>query len=238
MPEWLSSSVSLGSAVSIEQLAIRLVVATLYGGCVGVIYRLSHGRKKEDAATLTTTLVLLSILIAMVSLVIGDSVARAFSLVGALSIVRFRTVVEDTRDTAFVIFAVIVGMAAGAGLLLVPLVGIPLVGLVAIILSRPAGAPIPAGGNEGTLSIRMGLGHDPEKLLGDVLRRHLETYQLKGSGTARQGSALDLNYKVRLRPETKMPLLVMEQPAPPRREFQTDLRRDEIARGVAVRERR
>ena len=51
----------------------------------------------------------------MVTQVIGDNVARAFSLVGALSIVRFRTVVRDTQDTAYVIFAVAVGMAVGAG---------------------------------------------------------------------------------------------------------------------------
>src|SRR3712207_7408096 len=57
--------------------------------------------------------VLLAVLVALVTLVIGDSTARAFGLVGALSIVRFRTVVEDTRDTAFVIFAVALGMAAG-----------------------------------------------------------------------------------------------------------------------------
>ena len=50
---------------------------------------------------------LLTILIAMVTMVIGNNMARAFGLVGALSIVRFRTVVEDTRDTAFVIFAVV-----------------------------------------------------------------------------------------------------------------------------------
>lgn len=210
MPDWLSSSVSLGASVSLDQLCVRLVVAAIYGGCVAVIYRLSHGRQKEDATTLTATLVLLSILIAMVSMVIGDSVARAFSLVGALSIVRFRTVVEDTRDTAFVIFAVIVGMAAGAGLLLVPLAGIPLVGLVAVILSRSASQPNSAGGIDHTLTIRMGLGHDPEKLLGAILQRHLETYQLKGSGTARQGSALDLNYKVRMRPGSQMPALVQE----------------------------
>src|SRR3712207_7596331 len=52
---------------------------------------------------------------AMVTQVIGDNIARAFSLVGALSIVRFRTVVRDTQDTAYVIFAVAVGMAVGAG---------------------------------------------------------------------------------------------------------------------------
>ena len=211
MPEWFASSFSVSESVSFQQLCIRLVVAAIYGGCVAAIYRLSHGRQKDDATTLTATLVLLSILIAMVSMVIGDSVARAFSLVGALSIVRFRTVVEDTRDTAFVIFAVIVGMAAGAGLLLVPLAGIPLVGLVAIILSGSASRPaLSSRGIDSTLTIRMGLGYDPEKLLGAILQRHLETYQLQGSGTARQGSALDLNYKVRLRPKSQMPALVMD----------------------------
>lgn len=49
---------------------------------------------------------------------------------------RFRTVVEDTRDTAFVIFAVAVGMAIGAGYLKVPLVGIPFVALTALFF-RP-----------------------------------------------------------------------------------------------------
>ncbi|MDZ4830382.1 MAG: hypothetical protein SGJ09_09330 [Phycisphaerae bacterium] len=65
---------------------------------------MSHGRDSRDASTLATTMV------------IGSSVARAFSLVGALSLVRFRTVVDDTRDTAFVIFALIVGMAAGTSI--------------------------------------------------------------------------------------------------------------------------
>ena len=56
----------------------------------------------DEAESFTVTLVLLTILIAMVTQVIGDNVARAFSLVGALSIVRFRTVVRDTQDTAYV----------------------------------------------------------------------------------------------------------------------------------------
>ena len=68
----------------------------------------------EEAESFVATLVLLTILIAMVTQVIGDNIARAFSLVGALSIVRFRTVVRDTQDTAYVIFAVAVGMAVGA----------------------------------------------------------------------------------------------------------------------------
>ncbi len=142
MFDWLlASDTPAGAAESAAslgpgELTVRLVAALLMGLAVAVIYRLSHGRRKEDSRVLFATLVLLSLLIAMVALVIGNSVARAFSLVGALSIVRFRTVVDDTRDTAFVIFSVVVGMAAGAGLLFVPLLGMPLVALTAIALDR------------------------------------------------------------------------------------------------------
>jgi uncharacterized membrane protein YhiD involved in acid resistance len=79
---------------------------------------------------------MMTILIAMSTQVIGDNVARAFSLVGALSIVRFRTVVKDTRDTAFVIFSVVVGMAIGAGHLTVAIVGIIVAGIAAFVV-RP-----------------------------------------------------------------------------------------------------
>ena len=207
MPDWIAESMSLDSSLSSTQIAVRLLVSVVFGGCVAIIFRISHGRTKQDSSTLVATLVLLSVLIAMVSIVIGGSVARAFSLVGALSIVRFRTVVEDTRDTAFVIFAVIVGMAAGAGLLLVPLLGIPLVGGVAIVLSRSEISQ--AALNENcSLAVRLGLGRDPELALGPILGRYLKNYRLVAAETARQGSAIDLSYRAQIRSPTAMAALV------------------------------
>src|SRR5579859_3808395 len=125
MPEWLNETFQVDVDLKLSLLAPRLAVALALGCAVAGVYRLTHGRRGEPAAGLTATLVMLTVLIALVTLVIGNSVARAFSLVGALAIVRFRTVVEDTRDTAFVIFAVALGMAVGAGFLRVPLIAIP-----------------------------------------------------------------------------------------------------------------
>ena len=207
MPEWLNQSLSV-AAFSPEQILVRLLVAGVYGACVAGIYRLSHGRHVPDSRTLITTLVLLSILIAMVSMVIGDNVARAFSLVGALSIVRFRTVVEDTRDTAFVIFSVIVGMAAGAGLLLVPLLAMPVVGVVAIGLGRSE-KPVEKRVRESTLIIRLALERDAAELAG-ILDKHLDACRLVAVETARQGAALEMKYCVRLRNSLAMPSLVRE----------------------------
>src|SRR5215211_3980727 len=110
-----------------EEIAIRLACAAALGLAVAVVYFLTQRKKRAESASFVSTLVLLTILLAMVSMVIGSDIARAFSLVGALSIVRFRTVVEDTRDTAFVIFAVVTGMAVGLGYYVESLLALPLV---------------------------------------------------------------------------------------------------------------
>jgi hypothetical protein len=212
VPTWLETPAHV-QALAWQALLFRLLLAAVYGVCVAVVFQLSYGRRKPDGSVMITTLVLLSILVAMVSMVIGESVARAFSLVGALSIVRFRTVVEDTRDTVFVIFAVIVGMAAGAGSMLVPLIGIPIVSIAAVLLSlRSGAAPASAAPeiNPSTLSVRLGLGRDPEQVLIDVLQRHLESFRLSGVETAKQGAALNLKYQVQLRSVQSMTALVTE----------------------------
>lgn len=198
MPEWLQATLTV-EPVAPQVLFLRLTLALIFGICVAVSYRISHGRDKADTQTLVTTLVLLSILIAMVSMVIGDSVARAFSLVGALSIVRFRTVVEDTRDTAFVIFAVIVGMAAGAGLIMLAAIGIPLVTLAAVALRHVQTNQQGRSQFDHSLHLRLGLGREPEALFNEVFQQHLEGFRLVSTATARQGAALDLNYLVQLR---------------------------------------
>src|SRR4051794_41880415 len=98
------------------------------GGLIAWIY-LRTDTGGDRGTSFPTTLVLLCVLVAMVTQVIGDNVARAFSLVGALSIVRFRTMVRDTKDTAFVIFSVVVGMAEGTRNLWLAGIGLAVGGL-------------------------------------------------------------------------------------------------------------
>src|SRR5437660_1102591 len=104
-------------------LLARLVAAFALGLIVAGTYRFTATPTKRTRS-FVATLTLLCILIALVTQVVGESVARAFSLVGSLSIVRFRTIVQDTRDTAFVIFAVVMGMAVGGGHLMLALTGL------------------------------------------------------------------------------------------------------------------
>lgn len=208
MPTWLQQSFSNGGHAAPLELLWRIGLAFFFGCVVALIY---HGTHRSDPITPTfpRTLVLLSILIAMVTSVIGDNVARAFSLVGALSIVRFRTVVRDTQDTAFVIFAVVVGMAAGANHLWVAVVGAGVVGL-AIFILRPRGKASVWTEEECDLSVRVSTGLNPEQLVDPVFQKHLQQYQVLGVATAKQGTALEVTYRVRFRKDSAPLSLVSE----------------------------
>jgi hypothetical protein len=209
MPPWLTESFGNGEEIHLTTLTTRLVLSFALGGAVAFLYWVTHRRDETLARSFPATLVLLSILIAMVTQVIGDSVARAFSLVGALSIVRFRTVVEDTRDTAFVIFAVIVGMAVGSGHLEVALVGLVVVGVAAAVM-RVRPATTNGATSYWNLTIRVGLSQTPDTLLEPVFRQRFAETRLLSANTGRQGAALDLNYKVRLLPDSSPTAIVAE----------------------------
>ncbi len=213
MPEWLSNSFAGEADPSIGIAATRLVSAFLFGCAVAFIYRSTRGRDPSQGA-FVATLVLLTILLCMTTIVIGNNVARAFSIVGALSIVRFRTVVEDTRDTAFVIFAVGVGMAVGAGYFLVPLVVLPIVTLAAGLYPHGTAKRGPNGTSRFTLTIRVAAGASVDSKnqsqLESVLRRLSSAFSLLALETARGGAALERSYTIHLVNDSAAEVLVAE----------------------------
>jgi hypothetical protein len=199
MPEFLKSPFATGPNVSPVDVLVRLALSLLFGGAVSWIY--CRTRKGEPISpSFPTTLVLLSVLIAMVTQVIGDNVARAFSLVGALSIVRFRTIVRDTQDTAYVIFAVVVGMSVGAKNPWVATIGLGVVGFAATVMMflRPGHAI--EEDPDYVLSLRVGLGQDLNKILNGQCDAHVIDRKLLSMGTGKQGISLTAIYQVRLRP--------------------------------------
>ena len=203
---WCIQALMNGQEVPLDRLGCRLALALLLGCAVAGIYRLTQRPGAMPTPGFTTTLVMLAVLMAVTTLVIGDNTARAFSLVGALAIVRFRTVVEDTRDTAFVIFAVITGMAAGSGHPLVALVGLGVAGCAAAVV-RPRTV---SSGERWELSVRVAASKAPEEPLQEVFRKHLAQTRLVATATGRQGSALELTYHVQLRPSSSAAVFVTE----------------------------
>ena len=201
-------SLFAGDPAALALIVARLVLAWMLGLAIAAIYRRARPMN-EEAESFTVTLVLLTILIAMVTQVIGDNVARAFSLVGALSIVRFRTVVRDTQDTAYVIFAVAIGMAMGANHPLVALCGLAVIGAAAVTLKTRGGPILPVNGTfPFILHVRLAIGLDVESIVGPALEPFVSARRLVSVTTARQGLALDATYHIALRSESTASALV------------------------------
>ena len=95
-------------------LAVGLVLSTLLVLALIQTYRATHSGATYSAGFLQA-LFILAACTTLIMVVIGSNVARAFSLVGALSIVRFRTAIKDPRDVGFVFVALALGMACGTG---------------------------------------------------------------------------------------------------------------------------
>jgi len=166
MPTWINETMNTSQLMGTPgdstalQMAVRLGTAFLCGCIIAAIYWAVRPRE-QYMPTFPATLVLLAILCAMLPLVIGQNVAWAFGLVGALSIVRFRTVVEDTHDITFVIFAVLVGMAVGADQITIAFVGMCVTGIAAFLI-RPRTPLSQDFGRDAKLRIRIGASQDPE----------------------------------------------------------------------------
>jgi hypothetical protein len=187
-----------GSQISVTEIVVRLCLAAVFGGLVAFVYRRSRN-EIDISPTFPPTLVLLAILIAMVTQVIGDNVARAFSLVGALAIVRFRTVVRDTQDTAFVILSVVVGMAVGASALWVGVIGLAIVAVAAVLMKPPATGDYVTGHLPLLVKIRIGLGHDAEALLGPTLDVYFSHRRMESIETTKHGVSIDVAYEAKMR---------------------------------------
>ena len=96
------------------EVVINSLVAFILGLFIAHTYKETH-QGLSYSQSFVLTIIFVTIIIGFVMMVIGNSLARAFALVGALSIIRFRTVVKDTKDTAYVFMALAVGMGAGTG---------------------------------------------------------------------------------------------------------------------------
>ena len=200
MPSWFTDAFPSDAELRGASIVTRLLAALVLGSLVSMIYSTTRRRHAAQATDLSQTLLLLAVVIAMITLAIGDSTARAFSLVGALAIVRFRSVVDDPRDTAFVILAVAVGLAVGAGFILVPLIGLPIAAVIAWAFSKESlqASPVSAP------SCRVALRTTPDCPAGPIhqaLATHLVRPHPRRIETVKKGTFVKLVYSGRIKPD-------------------------------------
>ena len=115
-------------------IVVRLALAGVLGMLLALAYRYTITGHRSYRPQMGYTLILLCTGGALIWLVIGNSLVRAFGLGGALALIRYRTRVRDPKDMPLVLFAMVVGMACGVGLYEVAAIGTAFVSLVLAII--------------------------------------------------------------------------------------------------------
>jgi hypothetical protein len=176
------------------EIAGHIGLSVVAGLVVATLYYFTLGRRKRDSAAMPLTLVLLALLVCMVTLIVHESLALAFTLGGTLAIIRFRTVVDDTRDTAFVIASVVVGMGVATGSFAAVFIGLAIFALVVLL----AAVVLPNGKTAAhRIIVRIPNDRDPDELT----RAAFEILSVKpillALETAKQGASLEAVYGVK-----------------------------------------
>ncbi len=135
MKDFLDLFFSAGTTIRPEIALLNMLVAAGLSTIVFFVYKISFSGVAYSKR-FNTTLIMLSLITTIVMNILGNSLALSMGMVGALSIVRFRTAIKDPRDTAYIFWAITIGLGCGSGNYFMIGIGTLIVGAVTIILSK------------------------------------------------------------------------------------------------------
>jgi uncharacterized membrane protein YhiD involved in acid resistance len=194
MEQWLSSIQSVlqeeVSAIPVGRLFVAVLIACAAGLLVAAVYRVTFGGvlfSKQFALGL----VLLSMITSIIILAISSNLVLSLGMVGALSIVRFRTAVKEPMDTIFMFWALAAGILVGAGFFLIAILATLLVGVLFILLNASGRMFLPAD------SYLLVLRYDPsaEAAVREALT-HLPASRIKSRRSNSSGEELVLELRL------------------------------------------
>ncbi len=185
----------------------NMTVALACGFLISLLYRWTY-RGPSYSITFVNSIPPLSMITAVVIMVIGNNLARAFGLVGALSIIRFRTAIKDTQDIVFIFFSLAIGMAAGVGLHSIAIAGTIFIGTSIFILSKINYA-YPER-REFLLQFYFAPSGEQEAPYQPVLDKYCKQHKLINVKSLKDGDLLELSYYVHLKVKDKSREFVRE----------------------------
>lgn len=196
--EFLRELFQTSSAVDVVPLGRMVWATTLAFGLsliIGYVYRVTH-RGPSYSQTTVHTMVIMAVVVALIMMIIGSNIARAFSLVGALSIIRFRNAVKESRDVAFFFMTMAIGMACGTGFLALAAVFTLNVGVMTYLMTRFDVGAKPFV--EVLLRLTLSEKVDYTSVFNEVFYKYLESVDLLSVDSDGTGT-LELVYTVTLR---------------------------------------
>ena len=191
-----------------QEILINLTLSFILGVIVSIVYKKTHKGLSYSQSFMITN-VFVAVIVCMVIMIIGNSLARAFALVGALSIIRFRTVVKDTKDTAFIFWSLATGMASGTGSYFLAISGTIILSIIAFILHKTNFGSIVK--SEFILQFRI---NSSERNLSEsfikIIQQYTKSNVLLNSEISDDGKNIKSSYDVVMKEEKKQTELIKE----------------------------
>jgi hypothetical protein len=122
-----------GGPFNPQTVLLSLLLAFVLGQVLAWVYYVTHSGLSYSRSYVQS-LILITVVVSLVMTVIGNNIITAFGLMGALALVRFRNVIKDTRDVAFIFCALVVGMAAGSHRYVTAVLGTGFLSLITLYL--------------------------------------------------------------------------------------------------------
>lgn len=191
-----------------QEIIINLILSFILGLIISAIYKFTHKGLSYSQSFMITN-IFVAVIVCMVIMIIGNSLARAFALVGALSIIRFRTVVKDTKDTAYIFWSLAAGMAAGTGSYFLAIGGTVIISSIALILYKTNFGSIIK--SEFILQFRT-ISNDTEvsKLFNKTISKFSKSFTLLSSESSEDAKSIKLSFDIVLKDEIKQTELLSE----------------------------
>lgn len=182
--------------LSVGEILVNFITAFICGVLISWLYRKTY-KGPGYSPSFVSSMILLTLITTMVIMIIGNNLARAFGLVGAMSIIRFRTAVKDTIDIVFIFFSLGVGLAAGSGALSIAFIGTILIGAIVLVLAK---MPV-FGAQRREYLLQFSYttnGSDKPPYL-DVMSRYCKRQRMVNVSAPGEADRIDISYYVQLR---------------------------------------
>jgi uncharacterized membrane protein YhiD involved in acid resistance len=186
----------LTSEISVMEIVLALALSFVLSASIGWIYRITH-RGTSYTQSFVFTLVLNGMVVALVMMIVGSNIARAFSLVGALSIIRFRNAVKETRDVGFIFFTMAIGMAIGTKFYLLAVLATIVISLVILLMTRFDWYAREMSSQ--VLRIQIPDGAPFESLFDKAFRKYASTSELISVDSVHSGILTELTYSIAMK---------------------------------------
>ncbi len=197
MNEWIDivlNSDTGGSPGGAEQTVFLMLLSLVLGQVIGWTYMLTH-RSLSYSQTFTSSLVILPVIVSFLMMLMVGSLAVTFGLLAVFAVVRFRNVLKDTRDTTFILWAIVEGMAVGTGRPSMALIGLL---IIALVMAYVGVTKFGAVRKYDVVVNIVCEGSSPHELITSLFRRHALRTKLSAANEAGD-NVMDFSYRLLLR---------------------------------------